>query len=53
MENSHLIDIIDAFNEGTPTATHNKGNRLNILLGTEYVLQFIHSMGLLCSDDGA
>ena len=53
MDNSHLVDIINTLIEGTPTATHKKGNRLNILLGTEYILQFIHSTGSLSSDDGA
>lgn len=45
LKDCSLTDVIATFNDGTPTATHKKGGRHNVILCSDWILQFIDATG--------
>ena len=54
-ELQHTCDLIDIINHrhGKPTATHKNGNRLDLILGTQWVVDNVIATGSLHEIEGA
>ena len=47
MQDCKLVEIIDKHNKGTPIATNNKGNPINLILATRFLFdQVVHTSTL-------